>query len=229
MYISVDDFSHMYPKRFLSPTSEEGVTLFGHVFPAVISGFHKCIAALARSGNNLIVDHVLQEDGWLKECVEACIGIDVLFVGVKCPLDITEQREKERGDRNIGTARYQFARVHAHHIYDNEVDTSVLNINDCVTNYGIKEPRASQISISRIGNSIGIGRKFTSPNRTVLILSVVNVANVIIFFPSFLLLTNSFKSYQGHRLFLRTYHYVQMEHQLSLIVAPTFLEQTEGR
>lgn len=54
-------------------------------------------------------------------------------MGVKCPLEIVEQREKERGDRNIGMARYQFERVHAHGLYDIEVDTSVLNVDECVT------------------------------------------------------------------------------------------------
>jgi len=52
--------------------------------------------------------------------------------GVKCPLQVPEQREAERGDRNIGTARYQYDRVHAHGLYDVEVDTSVLDIDECV-------------------------------------------------------------------------------------------------
>ena len=131
MHLSVDDFFHMYPERYISPTSQEDAEIFISFIPAVISGFHQCISALARSGNHLIVDHVLQEAEWLKACVEACRGIEVLFVGVKCPLDITEQREKERGYRNIGTARYQFERVHAHGLYDVEVDTSVLTVDDC--------------------------------------------------------------------------------------------------
>ena len=68
----------------------------------------------------------------LKECVENWAGLDVLFVGVKCPLETAEQREKERGDRNIGTARYQFERVHIHDLYDIEIDTSILNVDECV-------------------------------------------------------------------------------------------------
>jgi chloramphenicol 3-O phosphotransferase len=133
MYVSIDNFFHMYPERFLRPTSREEAIVLEHLVPAVLSGLHRSVASLAQAGNNVLVDHVLQEDGLLKECVENWAGLDVLFVGVKCPLEIAEQREKERGDRNIGTARYQFERVHIHDLYDIEIDTSLLNVDECVT------------------------------------------------------------------------------------------------
>lgn len=132
MYVSIDDFFSMYPERFLEPTSKEEDDVLARLFPAIVSGFHMSVASLAQSGNNIIVDHVLQEDGWLKECVENWVGLNVLFVGVKCPLEITERREKTRDDRVIGTARYQFDRVHVHGLYDIEVDTSILGVDECV-------------------------------------------------------------------------------------------------
>lgn len=133
MYVSIDNFFHMYPERFLQPTNRREAIVLEHLVPAVLSGLNRSIASLARAGNNVLVDHVLQEDGLLKECVENWAGLDVLFVGVKCPLEIAEQREKERGDRDIGTARYQFERVHIHDLYDIEIDTSILNVDECVT------------------------------------------------------------------------------------------------
>jgi chloramphenicol 3-O phosphotransferase len=133
MYVSVDDFFHMYPEKYLNPTNQDEAIILSHLIPTVVSGLHKCVASLAQSGNNVLVDHVLQENGWLKECVENWKDLDVLFVGVRCPLRIAEQREKERGDRNIGTAQYQFESVHSHGLYDLEVDTSVLDVNECVT------------------------------------------------------------------------------------------------
>jgi chloramphenicol 3-O phosphotransferase len=132
MYVSIDDFFHMYPERFLNPTSQQEAVVLARLVPAVISGLHKAVACLAQSGNNILVDHVLQENTWLKECVEIWKGLDVLFIGVKCPLEKVEQREKERGDRNIGTARYQFERVHIHGLYDVEIDTSILSVDECV-------------------------------------------------------------------------------------------------
>ena len=131
MLVSIDGFFHMYPEKFLSPKSEEDAQVLVALIPGVVSGLHASVAALAKTGNNIIVDHVLQEDGWLQECVEKWTGLDVLFVGVKCPLVIVEQRERDRGNRNIGTARHQFERVHAHGLYDVEVDTSVLNLDAC--------------------------------------------------------------------------------------------------
>ena len=132
MYVSLDGFFHLYPERFLNPTSQQAADLITALIPAVISGMHRSVAALAQAGNNVLVDHVLQEDKWLSECVEAWAGVEVLFVGVKCPLEITEKREKKRGDRTIGTARNQYERVHAHDCYDVEVDTSVLSVEECV-------------------------------------------------------------------------------------------------
>ena len=133
MYVSLDGFFHLYPERFLNPTSQAEADIITALVPAVISGMHRSVAALAQAGNNVLVDHVLQEDKWLRECVEVWSGLEVFFVGVKCPLEITEKREKERGDRTVGTARYQFERVHTHDYYDVEVDTSVLSVEECVT------------------------------------------------------------------------------------------------
>jgi chloramphenicol 3-O phosphotransferase len=132
MYVSIDNYFHMYPERFLRPASREQVMVLERLIPAVISGLRRSVASLAQAGNNVLVDHLLQDDGALQECVENWVGLNVLFVGVKCPLKITEQREKKRSDRTIGTARSQFERVHAHDLYDLELDTSRLNVDECV-------------------------------------------------------------------------------------------------
>ena len=131
MRLSIDDFIDMYPQWLWGPKG--GKEMYLRILPSIISGLHGSVATLARSGNNIILDHVLQEKEWLKECVEKWDGLEVFFVGVKCPLEIAEQREKERGDRNIGTARHQIERVHIHEQYDLEVDTSVLTVEECVS------------------------------------------------------------------------------------------------
>ena len=133
MYLSIDNFFHLYPDRFLRPNSREGAGTLARIIPAVVSGFHRSVAALALAGNNVLVDHILQDAGSLEECVEQWLGFEVLFVGVKCPLPIAEQREKERGNRTIGTVRTQFDVVHAHGLYDLEIDTSNLTVSECIT------------------------------------------------------------------------------------------------
>jgi chloramphenicol 3-O phosphotransferase len=131
MLLTIDNFLNFYPEKYFVPkTPEEGVVLM-KLLSAGISGFHRCIPALAEAGNNLIVDHVLQENSWLHDCVKRWSGLDVLFVGVKCPLEVLEKREAERGDRKSGTSRYQYDRVHSHERYDLELDTSILRVEEC--------------------------------------------------------------------------------------------------
>jgi chloramphenicol 3-O phosphotransferase len=133
MHVSIDSLFCWYPERVWNPTSREEILVTVQLVPCVVSGFHRMVATLAKAGINVIVDHLLEEDGWLAECVEQWAGLDVLFVGVKCPLQVVEQRETERDDRKPGTARYQYDRVHAHNLYDIEVDTSILGVEECAT------------------------------------------------------------------------------------------------
>ncbi len=52
-------------------------------------------------------------------------GYDVRFVRLNAPLDVLEERERLRGDRNIGLARGQFDIIGLGHNYDLEIDASV--------------------------------------------------------------------------------------------------------
>ena len=96
-----------------------------------VAGMYRAIAALARAGNNVVADHVLLDADWLTDCARALDGCRVLFVGVVCPLDVLEERERARGDRTLGQARAQYGPVHAHGAYDLEVDTSRLDPVAC--------------------------------------------------------------------------------------------------
>ena len=91
-----------------------------------ISGLHATVTALAESGLNVIVDHVVLEPGWVEEMSRLWAGFEVLRVGVRCPLDVVLERERGRKDRTIGQAEAQFGVVHRWMSYDIEVDTSVL-------------------------------------------------------------------------------------------------------
>ncbi len=68
---------------------------------------------------------------WLEDCIDVFEGLDVLFVGVVCPLEVLEAREKDRGDRTLGQARGQAGIIHQNCIYDLEVDTSKLSASEC--------------------------------------------------------------------------------------------------
>ena len=98
-----------------------------------IAGMHATAAALAESGLNVIVDHVILEPGWVAEMRRLWASFDVLFVGVRCPLDVVLERERDREDRTIGQAEAQFDVVHRWTTYDVEVDTSILTPADATS------------------------------------------------------------------------------------------------
>jgi chloramphenicol 3-O phosphotransferase len=101
-------------------------------WPSIIAGFHAAAAAIARAGNLVIVDDVLEEEPpWVENLLELFADLEVIFIGVHCPLEELERRESERGDRKVGMARLQFEQVHKRAIYDIEVDTPVLSPEEC--------------------------------------------------------------------------------------------------
>ena len=96
---------------------------FGDVGRRMLRGMHRAVAAFAGAGNDVIVDDLLLAPDSLDDYLDALAGFDVLFVGVRAPLEVVNARESERGGRFPGTARSHFDAVHAHGIYDLEVDT----------------------------------------------------------------------------------------------------------
>ncbi len=139
--IGIDRFVFALPKRYLNqPLWSE---VFRYVRPdgrddgpftietgplgeRLVAGMHRTAAALAESRLDVIVDHVLLEDRWLDDMAALWNGFRVLYVGVRCPLEVVLAREAARRDRTIGQAEAQFAVVHRRAGYDLEVDTSKL-------------------------------------------------------------------------------------------------------
>ena len=80
--------------------------------PAFFDGFHRALPPIARAGNNLIVDHIVETPAWMEELVRLLDTVDVYFVGLHCPLPELEKREAARGDRRIGEARHDFETIH---------------------------------------------------------------------------------------------------------------------
>jgi len=93
-------------------------------------GMRHAVAAMARAGNNLIVDDVLLENE-MAEYAALLANVTFHAVGVFAPLDVLEARERERGDRLVGLARWQYDRVHQGKRYDLELDTSKATAMEC--------------------------------------------------------------------------------------------------
>ena len=88
------------------------------------AGFHRSIGSFAAAGNNLIVEHILDTEGWLVPLTEILAPYDLLFVGLHVPLEELNRRELVRGNRPVGMAADDHASVHKGLRYDLEVDAS---------------------------------------------------------------------------------------------------------
>lgn len=87
---------------------------------AFFDGFHRSVAAFAAAGNNLVVEHIVETREWLHRLLRLLDGCDVFFVGVHCPLEELERRERLRGDRRPGEAAADLHVVHTFAGYDFE-------------------------------------------------------------------------------------------------------------
>ena len=114
LHVEFDKFIAMLPQR-------KDMDAFANM----ANGFLHAMAAMLEQGCNLIIDHVLIQDAWLKESVKILQPYDVLFVKVFCPLHILESREKARYGAVKGIAASQFRAVGRDVAYDLELDSSV--------------------------------------------------------------------------------------------------------
>jgi chloramphenicol 3-O phosphotransferase len=97
----------------------------------MIGASHAYWAACAAAGLDQVIDDVWLVPAQPAGLQRALAAASTLWVGVHCPLPVAEQRERERGDRRVGTARGQHAVVHTYREYDVDVDTSAATPQQC--------------------------------------------------------------------------------------------------
>lgn len=105
---------------------------FGPVFRRLLESMAPAVSALVDGGNPVIFDHVLHDRAMHESCVRSFVGLDVFAIGVTCPVEILEARERARGDRVLGRARGLAEVVHTFMTYDLTVDTGTTSTQDCV-------------------------------------------------------------------------------------------------
>ena len=137
LHVAMDTFIHMLPEAMFGhpdglifeTVQDQGkpsiIIRTGPVIERAMQGMRHAIAAMAAQGNSLIVDEVMIGKDKEREYRALLSGFDVRFVGLFAPLDVLEERERARGDREIGLARWQHDRVHRDMIYDLEIDTTM--------------------------------------------------------------------------------------------------------
>ncbi|HSX38319.1 MAG TPA: hypothetical protein VLE95_05755 [Chlamydiales bacterium] len=89
----------------------------------IVVTFQQVALVLAEMGHSLIIDDIPLGKNQVAEWKELLKRFNVLWIGVHAPLPILEQREKERGNRIIGSARGQFYKTHVDVTYDLWLDT----------------------------------------------------------------------------------------------------------
>lgn len=135
LHVQMDSFLGMMPPRY---ANHEDAFLFrsietdghpeieiveGPYGAALMAGLRASVASLADRGMDVIVDEVFLGDA-AGAYRDALAGHDLKFVGVRIALEAVEARERARGDRLHGLARWQLPRVHERVAYDLEVDTT---------------------------------------------------------------------------------------------------------
>lgn len=124
-HFSIDDFDHVIEKM------EDRAK--GKLIPIETElFFHRTIRIFSDQGVNIIADHVLINEASKRDFFETLSTYSVLCIGVKCPLKVLMERERERGDRTIGLAQAQYEVVHTNMRYDLEIDTNDVPIGENV-------------------------------------------------------------------------------------------------
>jgi len=142
LHVTMDGFLDMLPERYFGDPEamtfekreQDGHPVVdihtGPVVERALAGMRRAVAALAASGNDLIVDDVYTA----REAPEYAVllaSFRVHRIGLFAPLEVLEERERARGDRAIGLARGQFAALHEGLSYDLELNTSELSAMQC--------------------------------------------------------------------------------------------------
>ena len=113
--------------------------------PVMYAALYDSIAAHSRQGLNVVTDVGHHDDyasprGILFDCARRMEGLPVLFVGVRCPVDIVWERRrntwlKEQKIPDGTPPPYRVHRwnreVHNPGIHDLEVDTAIMNPEEC--------------------------------------------------------------------------------------------------
>ncbi len=148
LHVALDQFRDGLPARFRGLNAPEGTegdlglnvvpvngefteVRFGDYGQQMLRGMRRAIVAMVNAGNNVIIDDIILEPGFLDDYLQVFALKTVIFVGVMCPAEVINRREASRPGRFPGTAVGHLDVCHAHGHYDVEVDTSSMAPAEC--------------------------------------------------------------------------------------------------
>lgn len=150
-HMALDQFRDGLPARYRGLNSPAGTTgakglnlvpvhdgaraytevRFGEAGRRLLKGMRRAIAQLSLAGNHVIVDDIILDRSFLDDYLDVMVGLAVYFVGVRCPIEVVNERESGRAGRFPGTAESHLHICHAHGCYDVEVNTAEMRPQDC--------------------------------------------------------------------------------------------------
>jgi chloramphenicol 3-O phosphotransferase len=137
LLLGIDDLTRAVPDKGIDDgtllhVGDTGQVVVGPGWRNLEASWYIGIAAIAASGTGVIVDEVLLFGGAGQERLRTALsGLEVLWVGVTCELDVAKAREVLRPDRVAGQAESQAPVVHEDVEYDLVVDTSHATSESC--------------------------------------------------------------------------------------------------
>jgi chloramphenicol 3-O phosphotransferase len=144
MNLGVDIARAMTPPRYqpgIGLRPGEGTHHAAPLVPVLYAALYEAVAAHSRLGLNVAVDAGHYDHAILSDCARRVAGLPVLFVGVRCPLELIMERRRATNlvpddpvtpgeTAPAPVVRWQ-REVHRHGGYDLDVDTSVLSPEEC--------------------------------------------------------------------------------------------------
>ena len=139
LHVQMDAFMEMMPPGtfgdpagYVFETRQQGgkpVTAItsGPILEIALASMRAAVGAMADGGADLVVDEVMWEPAALADYRRRLAAHAFHVVGLFAPLEVIERREKARGDRTLGLARWQYDKVHRGMAYDLELDTSLAS------------------------------------------------------------------------------------------------------
>ncbi|PFH28959.1 chloramphenicol phosphotransferase CPT family protein [Burkholderia sp. JKS000303] len=121
-HISLDAFVEMSRRRDMRSGEELNQALALHHL-----NLQSTLKRVAASHFGIVLDLVLRDTSALEACISALAPRRTYVIGVGCPLDVLEERERSRPDRGEGMARSQFGHPAYSRPYSMRLDTSTCS------------------------------------------------------------------------------------------------------
>lgn len=93
-------------------------------YPGLVRAYYACVRELLALGRDLVIDNAVTARDRAELLVAAVASHHVVMVGLDCAPEVLAERERRRGDRQLGMAVAQCARIHAWLSYDLKIDTT---------------------------------------------------------------------------------------------------------